>query len=162
MTSFHDFAGKDIDGREVSLRKYWGKVCLVVNVASLCGYTPQYAGLQKLYQEYGPRGLAILAFPSNEFANEEPGSEEEIKQFCSRNYGVTFDLFSKIHVKGPKQSAIYRFLTSKENNPDGHGEVEWNFQKYLIDREGRIRKTYTPQVEPELLTNDIERLISKT
>ena len=159
MVNFYDFTQRDIEGKEVSLQKYKGKVCLVVNVASLCGYTPQYAGLQKLYEDYSPRGLDVLAFPSNEFANEEPGSENEIRAFCSTNYGINFDLFSKIHVKGPKQSELYRFLTSKENNPTGHGEVTWNFQKYLIDRTGRVQETYPPKVEPETLRKDIEQLI---
>ncbi|WP_279664045.1 glutathione peroxidase [Ectobacillus ponti] len=142
-------------GKQMDLAQYKGKVMLVVNVASECGYTPQYEGLQQLYGTYKEKGLEILAFPSNDFAQEK-GSIEEIKQFCTLNYGVTFDLFDKIHVKGEGVHPLYRLLTE---NASPAGEVEWNFEKFLLDREGKVVARYKSSVEPAELKADIEKLL---
>lgn len=143
------FKAKSIDGAEVDLAKYAGKVLLVVNVASECGYTPQYQGLQKLHEKYANDGLRILAFPCNDFGAQEPGTEAEIKAFCIKNYGVTFDLFSKIRIAGPDAHPLYRFLTSKKTNPKHGGAVEWNFEKFLIGRDGTVLARFAADVEPE-------------
>jgi glutathione peroxidase len=144
-----DFSAKDIDGRPVELSRYRGKVLLIVNTASNCGYTPQYANLQRLYSDYKDKGLAILAFPANEFGAQEPGSNEQIKEFCNTRFHTTFDLFSKIVVKGDGQHPLYQFLTSKSANPDFGGEIRWNFTKFLISRDGRVVARYEPKVEPD-------------
>lgn len=145
----------DINGKAVRLSKYKGRVCLVVNLASYCGYTPQYAGLQKLYDAKKDAGLAILGFPCNQFAKEEPGTDGEIKSFCESNYGVGFDLFSKIDVNGKDRSPVYEFLA-------GPDKVRWNFQKYLIDRTGQIAGTYDPKIEPSdpKLIADIDKALA--
>lgn len=140
------FTVKDIDGNEKSLADYIGKTVLLVNVASKCGLTPQYKGLQSLYDHYHSKGFEILGFPSNDFLGQEPGTETEIKQFCDLNYKVTFPLFSKIKVKkGEGQSDLYKYLTSKDTNPGFEGEIEWNFQKFLVNAEGKVVKRYSPQ-----------------
>jgi len=144
-----NFTMKTIDGTEVPLSKYKGKVLLVVNVASECGYTPQYKGLEMVFRKYKERGFAILGFPANNFGEQEPGSDPEIKSFCQSNYGVTFDMFSKISVKGADQHPLYRFITSTETNPRFGGEVRWNFQKYLVDRSGVIIGKFSSSVTPE-------------
>jgi glutathione peroxidase len=156
-----NFNEKTIDGKDVSLCSYKGDVVLIVNVASKCGYTPQYKGLEELNKKYRDRGLRILGFPSNDFGGQEPGSESEIKQFCSANYGVTFDMFSKITVKGDAKNNLYQYLTSGGGNPSLAGEVKWNFQKYLIDRNGNLVGVYPSKVEPmsEELTGAIEKLL---
>ena len=146
--TMYDFTMKDIDGKEVSLSRYRGKVVLIVNVASFCGYTKQYAGLDSLYRAYAERGLVVLGFPANNFGSQEPGSDEEIKEFCSTKYNVTFPLFSKISVKGDDQHPLYRYLTSAEANPATAGEVRWNFTKYLMDRSGRLVAKFEPRVDP--------------
>jgi glutathione peroxidase len=143
-----DFNVKKIDGKEVSLCDYKGNVVLVVNVASKCGYTPQYKGLEELNQKYRDKGLRILGFPSNDFGAQEPGSDAEIQQFCSTTYGVTFDMFSKIPVKGDGQHELYKYLTSGGGNPALAGDVKWNFQKYLIDRDGKLVAVFPSKVEP--------------
>jgi len=137
---------KKIDGSEVDLGSYKGKVVLVVNVASQCGYTGQYEGLQKLYETYKDKGLVILGFPANDFGAQEPGSDEEIAGFCKKNYGVDFDMFSKITVKGPGKAALYETLTS-EAEPSG--DVKWNFEKFLIGRDGSIRGRFRSAVKPQ-------------
>jgi glutathione peroxidase len=163
MTTLYDFKAKTINGKEESLDKYKGKVSLVVNVASKCGFTNQYKGLQELYEKYHNQGFEILGFPSNDFGAQEPGSEEEIKNFCSLNYNVTFDMFAKVPVKGENKVDIYQYLTSPETNKSGAGEVKWNFQKYLVDKQGNIVRTYPSNVEPldQGLRNDIEGLLKK-
>jgi glutathione peroxidase len=163
MTTLYDLKSKGIDGSEVALDKYKGKVSLVVNVASKCGFTPQYKDLQALYEKYHNKGFEVLGFPSNDFGAQEPGSEEEIKNFCSLNYNVTFDMFAKVPVKGENKVDVYKFLTSPETNKDGAGEVKWNFQKYLIDKEGNVVRTYPSNVGPlnPGLEKDIETLLSK-
>ncbi|MDZ7401632.1 MAG: glutathione peroxidase [candidate division KSB1 bacterium] len=149
MKSIYDFVVKDIDGNEVKLEQFKGKVMLIVNVASKCGFTPQYEGLQKLYMQYKDKGLVVLGFPANNFLNQEPGSNEEIKQFCSLNYNVTFPMFSKISVKGKDIAPLYQFLTSKETNPEFAGDISWNFNKFLVDRSGKIVARFGSRSRPE-------------
>lgn len=141
------FTMTTIDGQEETLSKYKGKVVLIVNVASRCGMTPQYAGLQKLYETRRDSGLVILGFPANEFGGQEPGSDEEIKEFCTGTYGVTFPMFSKIVVKGEGQHALYQKLV-EQPAPVG-GELKWNFTKFLVDRQGRVVNRYEPKVKPD-------------
>ncbi len=156
--SVHQFEMKRINGESESLEKYKNKIVLIVNVASECGLTPQYKGLQELYENYKDKGFEILGFPANEFGAQEPGSNNEISQFCEINYGVSFPLFSKIVVKGSEIHPLYKYLTSEESNADGYGEIVWNFQKYLIGKNGEILKSYSPKVEPldAELIQDIE------
>ena len=144
-----DFTMKNIDGEDIPLSTYKGNVIMVVNVASKCGLTPQYEGLQKLYDTYGERGLVILGFPANNFGNQEPGTNEEIQGFCTKNYGVTFPMFSKISVKGDDIHPLYTFLTSEKTNPGFAGEIGWNFNKFLIDRTGKVIHRFEPKVKPE-------------
>lgn len=163
VNSVYVFAMKNIDGKTISLSAFKGKVLLIVNVASRCGHTPQYKGLEALYRRYKDRGLVILGFPANNFGQQEPGTDAEIKAFCTTKYDVTFDMFSKISVKGPDQHPLYRFLTSPETDPKFSGEVQWNFQKYLLDRNGSIRGKFAPAVEPlsDELTSAIEQALGK-
>lgn len=148
-TSPLDFTVKDIDGQDVALSKYRGEVVLIVNVASKCGLTPQYKELQALHEKYQARGLRILGFPANNFRGQEPGSEAEIKAFCQKDYGVTFDLFAKVSVKGEDQCPLYRFLTSEQTNPGHAGEIPWNFTKFLVGRDGKVVKRFDPRVAPD-------------
>lgn len=154
----YEFTMKTIDGKEMPLSRYRGKVLLLVNVASECGNTPQYADLEAIYRKYRDRGFQILAFPANNFGAQEPGTDREIKEFCTTHYDVTFDLFSKISVKGEDQHPLYRFLTSEKSNPGFGGDVKWNFQKYLVSREGTIVGKFQPKLNPksEELTKAIE------
>jgi glutathione peroxidase len=154
-----NFKMKTLDGKEADLSKYQGKVVLFVNVASKCGNTPQYEGLQALHEKYGKEGLAIVGVPSNDFAKQEPGTNAQIAKFCKDNYGVTFDMLSKIHVKGDKKCPLYQFLTSKETDPKFAGEVEWNFQKYLIGRNGEIVARFGHRVKPE--SEEVVKAIKK-
>lgn len=149
MKSIYDFTVKDIDGKDQKLEQYKGKAIMIVNVASRCGFTPQYAGLQKIYQQYRDKGLVILGFPANNFLGQEPGSNEEIKQFCSVNYQVTFPMFSKISVKGKDIAPLYKYLTEKETNPKFAGDISWNFNKFLIDRQGKIIARFGSRTTPE-------------
>ncbi len=144
--SFHNLNSHTIQGKEQSLSVYKGKVALVVNVASKCGYTPQYEGLQNLYNSYKDRGFVIIGFPSNDFGGQEPGSETEIADFCKLNYGVTFDLKKKVKVLGEDKDPVYKFLTE---NASDKGEVKWNFEKFLIDKDGKIRGRFGSAVKPE-------------
>jgi glutathione peroxidase len=157
-SSILDFTMKSIDGKDVPLSTYKGKVLLIVNVASRCGFTPQYAGLEALYRAYKEKGFVILGFPANNFLWQEPGSDAEIKKFCTETYDVTFDLFSKISVRGDDQDPLYKFIVS---DPKFGGSVKWNFQKYLIDRNGVIVGKYASGVEPqsEDLTGAIEQAL---
>jgi len=144
----YGFSMKSIDGKTIPLSTYQGKVLLIVNVASKCGFTPQYKDLEALYQKYQDKGFVILAFPANNFGAQEPGTDAEIKEFCTVNYGVTFPMFSKISVKGDDQHPLYRFLTSDEANPSTSGEVKWNFQKYLVGRDGKVLAKFLSKVKP--------------
>jgi glutathione peroxidase len=159
-SSIYDFTVRTIDGKEKSLSDYKGKVVLIVNVASQCGYTPQYADLEKLYQKYRKDGFAILAFPSNDYGGQEPGSNADIKKFCTTTYGVTFDLFEKIPTKGEKKHPLYAYLTSHTNPP---GEVSWNFEKFLISREGKVVARFKSHVAPlsTEITQAVERELAK-
>ncbi len=148
-TGVHQFTMKDIEGKEVDLSRYKGKVLLIVNTASKCGHTPQYAGLQKLHEKYKDQGLAVLAFPANEFGRQEPGSNQQIKEFCTAGYSVSFDLFAKSIVKGEGISPLYRYLTGEKANPATAGEIKWNFTKFLVSREGTPIARFEPKVKPE-------------
>lgn len=163
MSSIYDFVVKDIDGNDVKLEQFKGKVMLIVNVASKCGFTPQYEGLQKLYMQYKDKGLVVLGFPANNFLNQEPGSNAEIKQFCSLNYNVTFPMFSKISVKGKDIAPLYKYLTSKETNPEFAGDISWNFNKFLVDRSGKIVARFGSRTRPESdeLVQAIERALAQ-
>jgi len=159
--SIYDFTLNDIDGNKQSLMQYKGKVLLIVNVASLCGFTHQYKGLQNLYETYKDRGFMVLGFPANNFAQQEPGTNGEIKEFCSANFHVTFPLFSKISVKGDDIHPLFRLLTDKNFNPKFASEITWNFNKFLIDKNGKIAARFdsgdTP--ESEEVKNAIEQLL---
>jgi len=149
MSSIYDFTVNDIDGNPVKLDQYKGKAVLIVNVASKCGNTPQYEGLQDLYKKYGDKGLVILGFPANNFGGQEPGTNEEIKDFCTTNYGVTFPMFSKISVKGEDIHPFYKYLTSAETDPEFAGDITWNFNKFLINPSGKIVARFDSKNKPE-------------
>ena len=160
--TIYQFAMNSIEGTEINLADYNGKVVLIVNVASECGFTPQYAELQTLYDQHKDEGLVILGFPANNFGAQEPGSNEEIQAFCEKNYGVTFPMFSKISVKGDDMHPLYQFLTQKEKNGHSESKVKWNFQKYLIGRDGTLREVIDPGIRvsgPRVITS-IEALLA--
>ena len=144
-----DFEMKSLSGEQVDLAKYQGSVVLIVNTASECGLTPQYEGLQALHEKHAEQGLAILGFPSNQFGEQEPGSAAEIVEFCRENYGVTFPMFAKIDVNGPNAAPLYKYLTGEQTNPKFAGPIKWNFNKFLIGREGQVIARFEPRVEPE-------------
>ena len=144
-----DFTVKDIDGRTVELSRYKGDVLLIVNVASRCGYTPQYEQLQAVHERFREQGLRVLAFPCNDFGRQEPGTNEEIKDFCLTKYSVSFDLFDKVRIKGDDASELYKFLTSREKVGDHAGEIKWNFTKFLVDRRGRVVNRFESKVKPD-------------
>jgi glutathione peroxidase len=144
-----DFRMASIDGLEIDLNQFKGKIILMVNVASKCGLTPQYEGLQRLYTEYRDRGFTVLGFPANNFAGQEPGTNAEIKFFCTSNYGVTFPMFAKLSVKGEDQHPLYGLLTSRELHPQFGGDIQWNFTKFLIGRNGEILARFEPRTGPE-------------
>ena len=148
-TSALNFQMKSLSGGDVDLAQYQGKVVLIVNVASACGYTPQYKGLQELHEKYAAQGLVVLGVPSNDFGQQEPGSEAEIAQFCQANYDVGFEMLSKVKILGDDKAELYRYLTSSETNPDAPGDVKWNFEKFLIGRDGRIVGRYPSSVAPD-------------
>lgn len=149
MSSLHDFTMKTIDGDERPLGDFKGKACLVVNVASKCGLTPQYDGLQQLYASYRDRGLEVLGFPCNQFGGQEPGSDADVKEFASTRYGVDFPLFSKIEVNGDGRAALYAWLTGEDAQPEGGGDIKWNFTKFLVDRDGRLVARFGPRTAPD-------------
>lgn len=161
-TSIYDFTMTTIDGTAVPLSNYHGQVMLIVNTASQCGFTPQYKGLQKLYETYKDKGFMILGFPANNFMRQEPGTDSEIKDFCQLNYGVTFPMFSKISVRGKEIHPLYTYLTKKETNPDFNGSVKWNFTKFLINKNGKIINRYKPKIKPEdpQVTSAIEKALN--
>jgi glutathione peroxidase len=148
MASIHDFSVKTIDGQEKKLADYRGKVLLVVNVASRCGLTPQYTALEELYREYKDEGFEVLGFPCNDFAGQEPGTESEIQAFCSTNYDVTFPLFKKVRVLGESREPLYQHLTTQKSEPDGAGDVAWNFAKFVIGKDGQVLARFSPKVAP--------------
>ena len=158
--SVYDFEAIDIDGRPVRLADYRGRVLVIVNTASACGFTPQFAGLQELHQQYGPRGLVVLGFPCNQFGSQDPGSNDEIAQFCQRNYGVDFPMMSKIDVNGSGADPLYRWLTSEAPGLLGTKAIKWNFTKFLVGKDGQVLKRYSPQEAPSALARDIEAAIA--
>lgn len=159
--SVYSFSAKTINGEEQSLGDYKGRVLLIVNTASKCGLTPQYEGLQALYDQFKDQGFVILGFPCNQFAGQEPGSEEEIRQFCDLNYQVTFPMFAKIDVKGEQAHPLYSFLVENVPAPYKTGEIEWNFVKFLVNAEGNVVKQYGARTAPEAIEEDIKALIHR-
>jgi glutathione peroxidase len=160
-SSVHEFSAKTIEGQSTSLAAYKGKTLLIVNVASKCGYTPQYKGLQALYDKYKDRGLVIVGYPANNFMGQEPGTDEEIKTFCSRTYNVTFPMMSKVSVKGDDITPVYQFLTDKTANPTTGGDIKWNFTKFLVGPDGKVIARFEPKVAPESpeMTSAIEKAL---
>ena len=158
-----NFKVNDIDGKEVDLEDYEGNVVLIVNTASRCGLTPHYAGLESLYKKYKEEGFVVLGFPCNQFNGQEPGSEAEIKSFCTEKYGVSFPMFSKVEVNGDGATPIYKYLTSKDAKPAGKGSVSWNFEKFLVDREGNLINRFSPRTKPtdDALVKAIESELKK-
>ncbi|WP_129629753.1 glutathione peroxidase [Candidatus Oscillochloris fontis] len=152
--SFYDYSATLLDGSEQSMSVYRGKVVVVVNVASKCGFSPQYTGLEAIYQRHKDAGLVILGFPCNQFANQEPGSAEEIREFCSLNYGVTFPIFSKVDVNGPTTHPLYVYLKEQQPGFLGSHAIKWNFTKFLIDRNGVVQRRYSPTDLPEWVEQD--------
>jgi glutathione peroxidase len=161
MATLYDFQQKTLEGKDRKLSDFKGKAVLVVNVASKCGLTPQYAGLQKLHEKYAARGFEVLGFPCNQFAGQEPGSAEEIAEFCERNYGVSFPMFAKIDVNGPNRAPLYQWLTAQPTQPDGPGDILWNFGKFLVDKQGAVIARFNPRVAPDApeLTAAIEKTL---
>ena len=160
MKTIYDFNVKDADLNEVSLGEYQDKVLLVVNVASQCGLTPQYKGLQELYEKYNSNGLEILGFPCNQFKGQEPGTNEEIKFFCTEKYNVSFKIFNKIDVNGPDADPFYSFLKNQQPGILGTKNIKWNFQKFLVNKNGEVIKRYSPTTLPEDIESDIKSLLS--
>ena len=160
--SVYDFSAPLLDDAPISLESMRGQVLLVANTASQCGFTPQYAGLERLFQTYKGRGFQVLAFPCNQFGAQEPGSAAQIGSFCQKNYGVSFPVFSKIDVNGPDTHPIFRFLKEKKPGLFGTTRIKWNFTKFLVDREGRVVKRFAPSKPPESLVPDIEQLLDRT
>lgn len=159
MSSIYDFSANSLDGKPVALRDFAGQVLLVVNTASKCGFTPQYAGLEALYRQYRERGLAVLGFPCNQFGAQEPGTAEQIGSFCQQNYGVSFPMFEKIDVNGAAAHPLYRWLKSNARGVLGSEAIKWNFTKFLIDRDGKGVERFAPTTKPEDLTANIEALL---
>ncbi|PLR77224.1 glutathione peroxidase [Bacillus sp. V3-13] len=157
--SVYQFSAKTITGEEVSLDRFAGKVLLIVNTASKCGFTPQYKDLQELYDKYKDRGLVILGFPCNQFMGQEPGSEEDIQSFCELNYGVNFPMFAKIDVNGPNAHPLFQYLTEKAPGALGTKGVKWNFTKFLVGRSGNPVNRYAPSTNPREISGDIEQLL---
>lgn len=154
-----DFKMKDIDGKEVNLAQYKGRVVLMVNVASRCGFTPQYQGLEQLHQRFYKKGLVVLGFPANNFRGQEPGTDEEIKEFCTNKYDVHFQMFSKVSVKGEDICPLYKLLTDTKKTPASEGEINWNFEKFLLSADGEVVKHYRSRTTPEMIVEDIEALL---
>jgi glutathione peroxidase len=159
MASIYDFSVQDIRGKAVKLDRYRDKVLLVVNTASKCGFTPQYKGLEALYQKYHGRGLEVLGFPCNQFGEQEPGTADEIAQFCEINYGVTFPLFAKVDVNGADAAPVYKYLKAEKPGLLGSEAIKWNFTKFLVDRKGKVLKRYAPNDTPESIAGDIEKAL---
>jgi glutathione peroxidase len=161
MPTLSDFSATTLDGHEQDLAAYQGKVVLVVNTASQCGLTPQFTGLESLYEKYVDQGLVVLGFPCNQFAGQEPGTAEEIGEFCQRNYGVSFPMFDKIEVNGENTHPLYRWLRTEKGGVLGDA-IKWNFTKFLVGRDGQVLKRYAPTTEPEKIAGDIEDALATT
>lgn len=156
--NIYDYSVKDVNGEPISMSKYSGKVLLIVNTATGCGFTPQYEGLENLYKKFRGQGLEILDFPCNQFANQAPGTEAEIKSFCQLKYGVTFQMFSKIDVNGEKEEPLYTFLKSQRKGMMG-SKIKWNFTKFLVDRDGNVVERYGPTTTPQKIEEKIKELL---
>ena len=159
MAGIYDFTVKDIHGKSVKLDAYKGKPLLIVNTASKCGFTPQYKGLEALYEKLHGKGLEILGFPCNQFGEQEPGSEAEIESFCELNYGVTFPMFAKIDVNGDGATPLYKYLKKEKPGLMGSEAIKWNFTKFLVDRNGKVLERYAPKTEPADIAGDVEKLL---
>ena len=159
MTSVYDFNAKTIDGDEQALSAYKGKTLLIVNVASKCGFTPQYKGLEALYEKYRDQGLVVLGFPCDQFGHQEPGDEEEIKNFCALNYDVQFPLFAKIDVNGANTHPLYKYLKSEAKGLLGSESIKWNFTKFLVDKNGKVVKRYAPTDTPESIEKEVAAVL---
>lgn len=160
MTTVHDFVARSIDGRSVPLANFKGRVLLVVNTASACGFTPQFAGLEQLHQAYGPKGLAVIGFPCNQFGSQDPGSNEEISQFCQMNYGVSFPMMEKVAVNGPGADPLFQWLRTEAPGLLGSKSIKWNFTKFLVGKDGAVIRRYAPQDAPSALKGDIEKALA--
>ncbi len=158
--SIHDFEALGIDGQTVPLSRYRGQVMLIVNTASACGFTPQFAGLESLHQQYGPQGLAVIGFPCNQFGSQDPGSNDEIGAFCQKNYGVSFQMMGKVQVNGDGAHPLYTWLTAEAPGILGSKAIKWNFTKFLVGRDGRVIKRYAPQDAPAKIAKDIEAALA--
>lgn len=161
MTSIYDFEARRIDGKPVKLSTYKGKVLLIVNTASKCGFTPQFEGLEKLHESYSKQGLVVLGFPSNQFGAQDPGSNEEIGAFCTRNYGVSFPMMEKIDVNGSSAAPLYQWLTKEKPGLLGMTAIKWNFTKFLVARDGKVLRRYAPLETPASMTRDIEAALAE-
>ena len=157
MTEFNDFTATDIDGQQRALSEWSGQVALIVNVASKCGFTPQYAGLESLWREYRERGFVVLGFPCDQFGHQEPGDDAEIRTFCSTSYDVTFPMFSKIEVNGDGASPLYQFLKDAQPGDGDIADITWNFEKFLVDGSGTVVKRYPPQTTPDEIAADLDQ-----
>ena len=160
MATVYDFEARQMDGTSVPLAQYRGKVLLIVNTASACGYTPQFAGLEELHRTYGDKGLAVLGFPCNQFGAQDPGSNDEIAKFCQVNYGVSFPMMAKIDVKGVSADPLYGWLTTEAPGILGSTSIKWNFTKFLVAKDGRVIKRYAPADAPSALAQDIEKALA--
>jgi glutathione peroxidase len=160
MTTVYDFEARQIDGKTVPLRQFQGQVLLIVNTASACGFTPQFAGLQELHQTYGAKGLAVLGFPCNQFGAQDPGSNDEISRFCELNYGVSFPMMSKVDVNGTEADPLFKWLTAEAPGLLGSTAIKWNFTKFLVGKDGQVIKRYAPQSAPASLKKDIEAALA--
>ena len=160
MSTAYDFEALSIDGQTVALSQFRGRVLLIVNTASACGFTPQFTGLEKLHQQYGPQGLTVLGFPCNQFASQDPGDNAQIADFCQRNYGVSFQMMGKIEVNGAGAHPLYQWLTAEAPGILGSKAIKWNFTKFLVGRDGHVIRRYAPQDAPEKIAKDIEAALA--
>jgi glutathione peroxidase len=160
MTSIYDFEARQMDGSTVPLKQYQGKALLIVNTASACGFTPQFGGLEALHKTYGARGLVVLGFPCNQFGSQDPGSNEQIGQFCQLNYGVSFPMMAKIEVNGPGADPLYQWLTAEAPGLLGSKAIKWNFTKFLVGKDGKVIRRYAPNDKPEGMAKDVEAALA--
>ena len=161
MTSLYQFEAELLEGDTKQMSDYEGKVLLIVNTASKCGFTPQFAGLEKVYEKYKDQGFEVLGFPCNQFGGQDPGSNDEIGAFCQRNYGVDFPMFAKVDVKGPEAHAIFRYLTREAKGILGSESINWNFTKFLVSKDGKVLNRYAPTTKPESIEEDIEKALAQ-
>lgn len=161
MTSLYQFEAELLEGDTKQMSDYEGKVLLIVNTASKCGFTPQFAGLEKVYEKYKDQGFEVLGFPCNQFGGQDPGSNDEIGAFCQRNYGVDFPMFAKVDVKGPEAHAIFRYLTREAKGILGSESIKWNFTKFLVSKDGKVLNRYAPTTKPESIEEDIEKALTQ-